>query len=100
METRNALYKRVRKQVPLSGLSCETCGSMENLQRHHKDHGKPMEITVLCRKCHGRVSAARRWAGHSKTRECLWCQATYMPTRSRQTTCSRSCGNKRAWNRR
>lgn len=37
--------------IPL-GNKCEKCGSIENLERHHPDYGKPLEIMTLCRKCH------------------------------------------------
>jgi hypothetical protein len=30
----------------------EVCKSDENLQKHHPDYTKPLEIKWLCRKCH------------------------------------------------
>jgi len=37
------------------GLYCETCGSTEDLQRHHSDYSKSLEIIFVCGKCHGEL---------------------------------------------
>jgi len=37
--------------VPLKS-NCEICGSIDNLQRHHRDYGKPLDCLTLCRGCH------------------------------------------------
>jgi len=37
--------------VPLD-KQCKICGSTENLQRHHPDYSKPLEVVTLCRTCH------------------------------------------------
>lgn len=39
--------------VPL-GEKCEECGSTEDLERHHPDYSKALEVRTLCRKCHNR----------------------------------------------
>ncbi len=31
---------------------CQTCGTTANLQRHHPDYSKPLEIQWLCKKHH------------------------------------------------
>jgi hypothetical protein len=31
---------------------CEKCGAASNLEKHHPDYSKPLEIVTLCRKCH------------------------------------------------
>jgi hypothetical protein len=36
---------------------CALCGTTENVQGHHKDYGKPLEVTWLCAKCHHRIHA-------------------------------------------
>lgn len=32
--------------------NCIICGSNKNLVRHHPDYSKPLEVMILCRKCH------------------------------------------------
>lgn len=34
---------------------CEECGSTENLQKHHPNYSKPMEVKTLCVTCHVRL---------------------------------------------
>lgn len=34
---------------------CVVCGSTENLQRHHPDYSKPLEVVILCPACHGKI---------------------------------------------
>ena len=34
---------------------CEACQSEENVEAHHKDYTKPMDITWLCRLCHNEL---------------------------------------------
>ena len=41
-------------RIPLSS-ECNSCGSTENLERHHPDYNKPLEIITLCRRCHARL---------------------------------------------
>ena len=93
----NAIYKKVRRLVSVVGKKCSECGCTNSLQRHHPDHTKPMYVVVLCIACHGRVSAKERWKGRTADTACRWCGRTFTKTRSRQTACSRSCGNKAAW---
>lgn len=35
--------------------NCESCGSADNLHKHHLDYSKPLEIITLCRPCHERA---------------------------------------------
>jgi hypothetical protein len=39
------------EHIPLKEV-CEECGNKEQLERHHPDYSKPLEIITLCRKCH------------------------------------------------
>jgi hypothetical protein len=32
---------------------CERCGIEENLDGHHEDYSKPLEVLWVCKKCHG-----------------------------------------------
>lgn len=51
----NRIKKRAQmlacRLVPLKS-GCEICGCTENLTRHHKDYGKPLEVLTLCKLCH------------------------------------------------
>ena len=33
-------------------VECKNCGSVENLNRHHSDYNKPLNVIVLCEDCH------------------------------------------------
>ena len=42
---------KLARKVPI-GNQCEICGTTEDLQKHHPDYSKPLEIVTLCRQCH------------------------------------------------
>lgn len=44
----NAIYHG----IVIRGDKCEDCGSTLNIQCHHFDYSKPLEVVWLCRKCH------------------------------------------------
>jgi hypothetical protein len=44
-------WEAAKRLVPLKD-KCEICGSTEDLEKHHKDYGKPLEVLTLCRICH------------------------------------------------
>lgn len=58
---RATLRKRAQRKISVEGRACATCGSTENLERHHPDYRRPLHIVVLCKPCHGRLSARKRW---------------------------------------
>jgi len=52
---RNRIYKRVEratKAMAQRSLKCADCGSTERLQKHHEDYSKPLDVIILCPKCH------------------------------------------------
>ena len=42
------------RMIPLAS-NCQQCGSSTNLERHHPDYSKPLEITTLCKRCHREI---------------------------------------------
>lgn len=43
--------------IPLKPV-CEICGGTDDLTRHHKDYGKPLEVLTLCKPCHRALEVA------------------------------------------
>jgi hypothetical protein len=41
----------------LEKTPCAICGTEANVQGHHKDYAKPLDVVWLCAKCHHRVHA-------------------------------------------
>jgi hypothetical protein len=37
------------------GVDCQMCGATKDLQKHHPDYSKPLEVVILCRSCHERL---------------------------------------------
>lgn len=60
---------RTAKAMPL-GTSCESCGSRETLQRHHKDqdieNNSRENLQTLCASCHARW----HWANGKRANQC------------------------------
>ena len=48
--------KRIQKRP------CAFCGNNSNLEAHHHDYEKPLDVTWLCRPCHRRFHALERMA--------------------------------------
>ena len=42
---------KARYRSPLQEC-CKSCGSTENLDRHHPDYNDPLKIVTLCHSCH------------------------------------------------
>lgn len=68
---------------------CQICGQV--FQSNRTRRGRVCSNACMVEM--GKRSAAKRWAGRTKERQCTNCQKTFTYTRPRQTTCSRSCGN-------
>lgn len=86
-----ASRKRAQRAVPLT--ACLRCGSTSNLQRHHADHTKPLDVEVLCQRCHTTADhAVGMWGkGRKKSRSCSICAVQFTPRHSTNRTCSKTC---------
>ena len=42
---------------------CIVCGCEQNIHFHHEDYSKPLDVTCLCRTCHGQLHNRRRDTG-------------------------------------
>ena len=54
---KNAARMRVLRAIKagkvLRPAACEFCGSVGATQAHHEDYSRPLDVTFLCRDCHG-----------------------------------------------
>ncbi len=48
LKHRSRIISRNLKKLKI----CRKCFSIKDIQYHHKDYKKPLDIEVLCRKCH------------------------------------------------
>lgn len=47
------MEKQTKKQAIKEAVKkCQECGSINNLELHHRDYFKEGNVTILCRKCH------------------------------------------------
>ena len=46
--------RRKAKDIDLKGL-CEVCRKNPAQHRHHPDYSKPLQVQLLCTKCHGDI---------------------------------------------
>ena len=46
------VYRHVRKGTLEKPKVCSSCQLEKNLEGHHKDYSKPLNVTWLCRQCH------------------------------------------------
>lgn len=93
MLTKATVRKQTQRLVPLSGTTCEKCGSSESLQRHHI-HYEATAFQILCQSCHAEVHKADgSWGrGLKKTKNCAVCGQTFIPNHSKKhKTCSANC---------
>jgi predicted HNH restriction endonuclease len=60
----NTEYQRKHPEVRIArnkarilpqGIVCQICGTMKDLQKHHPDYSKPLEVVILCRSCHEKL---------------------------------------------
>lgn len=46
------LVNQAIKVGQITKTNCEHCGSLDNIEGHHPDYSKPLEVIWLCIKCH------------------------------------------------
>lgn len=51
--TAYALCEYAIRSGKLKQMPCQRCRSKKHIDAHHEDYTKPMEVTWLCRDCHG-----------------------------------------------
>ena len=77
-------------QRAISATACEDCGSTRRLERHHHDYSKPLDVRVLCHRCHMREHARLNLPRRMK--RCAICPREFLPNHSKNhKTCSREC---------
>lgn len=93
-----------QKMYPLT--ECALCGGIEILQRHHKD-GNPSNnsrenVQVLCQKCHTATHMETDTWGKGKVKmaQCVVCNTTFQPKRTRNKKLCRKPECLREWGRR
>lgn len=52
---RNAVNNCIRGGRIAKGDACFFCGNEGNLQAHHRDYSKPLDVFWLCPACHGKL---------------------------------------------
>jgi len=52
--------KTEKRAGRLSVKPCEMCGSDENIDAHHDDYSKPLDVQWLCRGCHLRLHVKKK----------------------------------------
>lgn len=56
----NKVYYALKAGKLIKPAQCEICKSTENIQAHHKDYSKPLEVDWVCQKCHVELDNQRR----------------------------------------
>ncbi len=50
----------------IRGNTCEKCGSEKNVQAHHHDYSKPLDVNWLCFYCHRKEHGQLDYMEHTK----------------------------------
>lgn len=59
-EAARRIATKAKRNGTIVRKPCEHCGSNENMNMHHEDYSRPLEVIWLCRKCHLKVHASAR----------------------------------------
>jgi len=49
---RSYLHTYVKRGTVIKPSTCQKCGSSIDIQAHHHDYDKPLDVVWLCRSCH------------------------------------------------
>ena len=87
-------YRKAAQRAFPKMAECQNCGGKNRLQRHHPDKKKPIDIMILCQRCHtSEHLRTGTWGNHPKPiKVCIICNQNFKEyTHSRVKTCSRKC---------
>jgi hypothetical protein len=59
IRARSAVASAIRSGRLQRGVRCEVCGSTRDLEAHHPDHSRPLDVVWLDPLCHRRVHLGR-----------------------------------------
>ncbi len=91
MLTKAAIRKRTQRANPLAGKCCESCGSKDNLQRHHRTYSEN-DFEILCQPCHVMADLRDGSRRQKQTKNCAICGNAFTPSHSKKhATCSKPC---------
>ena len=54
------VFHRAMKAGKIQRGACQVCGTTKNIEGHHHDYSKPLDVVWLCRHHHGRAHSHRR----------------------------------------
>jgi ribosomal protein S27AE len=54
-EVSRAMARVYRERGKLTPQPCARCGDTLNMEMHHTDYQKPLDVKWLCRRCHKRL---------------------------------------------
>lgn len=57
---KNAINNAINRGKLARGVECRKCGSQDNIQAHHEDYSKPLDVMWLCSKCHYDLHSSKR----------------------------------------
>lgn len=88
---KNTIRKRSQRLISLIGKSCELCGSIEKLQRHHPNYTSE-DCKIYCQECHKTEHLKENsWGrGSKKEANCIICGKSFIPLQNKQ---NKLCGN-------
>src|ERR1700719_1359171 len=89
IETRKAIATGKLKPQP-----CENCGTKENVQAHHTNYAKPLEITWLCATCHNLMHQLSKSIVIDPYK-CVKCGHTWTPRTNRKPQECPHCKNRK-----